>query len=133
MKEYWIKNNRVHFEYCNTNFQTVYPYYWKNNLMESIVNKISSKYNIYDYIKNELKIKSFTKKYLIPVSYCGMFAVTKEVILQKKITYYENILNFLLYDKQIGIDNGFLIERLWLSIFNFQKNNKNYKKIESKD
>ena len=32
-----------------------------------------------------------------------------------------------------NIDTGLLLERLWLSIFNYQKNNKYYLKLSSKD
>lgn len=125
----WINGMKVHFEYVNNKFETVYPYFYYNKLMSEVFKKIN--YNLTDYIQNILECKNFNEKYLIPVSYAGIFSVTKNVILENSLKKYKNILNFLLYDKQIGIDNGFVIERLWMTIFNFQKNNKHYQKLYS--
>lgn len=131
MKKYWINDINIYVEYTNINFVPVYPYIYFNNIYYNI-NKIITTYNLYDYIKNILKIKSFNKKYLIPVFYTGIFSVDKNIVHKNNIDYYKRILYFLLYDKQIkNIDNGYIIERLWLSIFNYQKYSKNYLKINA--
>ena len=124
MKKYLINDINIYVEYTNINFVPVYPYIYFNNIYYDI-NKIITTYNLYDYIKNILKIKSFNKKYLIPVFYTGIFSVDKNIVHKNNIDYYKRILYFLLYDKQIkNIDNGYIIERLWLSIFNYQKYSK---------
>lgn len=123
----------TYLDYNNYFFKTVYPIYYTNISLDIIINKIQEKYNLIDYIINELGLKNIDKNYLIPVSYAGIFSVNNKLILNNDINFYKKILNYLLYDKQIdGVDNGFIIERLWMSVFNYQKYNSHYKKIESK-
>ncbi len=51
MKYVWIKNMRVHFEYVNTKFETVYPYFYNNRSFSQVFDKI--KYNLTEYIMNK--------------------------------------------------------------------------------
>lgn len=49
-------------------------------------------------------------------NYAGMFSVTKDKILQHDKDFYKQLMFFLLEDPE----HGFLMERLWLSIFGFE-------------
>jgi hypothetical protein len=135
-KNLWLDNLPIHLDYTDIQFRTMYPYYYYT-WNEVIINAINDRYDLYDYIKNELNIKNIRKKYLIPFCYAAIFSVTKKIIHTRTIEFYNKILNFLIYDKQIMlnkkiIDNGYIIERLWMSIFNYQKFSKKYIKIKSK-
>jgi hypothetical protein len=134
-KEYWIHNCPIHVEYCNHNFETVYPFYYTSlslhNIIKSLLKDIQIENNLLDYFIDIFKLKNVKKNTLIPVSYAAIFAVHKNVILDNTIHFYKNILKVLL--KNTTIDLGFFIERLWMTIFNYQKYNTNYKVLHQSE
>lgn len=124
----------LYTEYVNNNFDPCYPTYWYNGSFEKVINKIKETHkveNVLKYFKKKLKLKNIDLNYLIPVNYSANFSVDKKLIKKNSLEFYENMNKILLKTKEY--DLGFIIERLWLSIFNYQKYNKNYKKLTLKE
>ncbi len=131
-----IKDINIFVEYLDKNFVPKYPvsYYPESVNFFKYFKKIFGFDNILHFVKTYYKIKNIQLSKLLPVSYCGLFSVRKELILENKPIFYKNIMNSLLSDyEKYKIDCGYLIERLWLSIFNYQKYNKFYKSLNQKD
>ena len=59
---------------------------------------------------------SLQKPQRVFFNYGGLFSVEREKILQHNLEFYKNLMIFLLED----LEHGFLLERLWLSIFGFE-------------
>jgi hypothetical protein len=141
-KHLWIKGNRVHVEYMNNDFITTYPHHYKVNYFMKMVDELKEIYktnNIFKYYVKKFKIKNINFNKLFPASYAGLFAVKKNVILQNSKKFYENILDIHINDERYlktfekKLDHGLFLEKLWLVIFNYKKNNKNYESINVKN
>lgn len=137
-KELWIKNIPIYVEYYDNNGVVRYPDFYHDFFITGFISYL--KYRKFKFksftkfIKDRYKLNNIKLDVLIPMSYAAIFAVKKNVILKRSKEFYINILNLLLQDKEIyDIDSGLLLERLWLSIFNFQKYNKYYKSLKIKD
>ena len=124
------KKGAIYVEYLNNNFIPCYPGYWYNHDMENLITIIQRKYktkNIVEYLKKKLNLSFLSEKYLLPVNYGALFAVNKEIILKHNQSFYSHLNNVLLntYD----FDMGYFYERLWLSIFYYQKYNSYYQPL----
>ena len=136
-KSLWINNINIYVEYYNKDGIVLYPHYYRDY---SILHDIDYfKYifkfkSILQFMKERYKLNNIKLNTLVPMSYAAIFSVSKEAILSRTKKFYENILYLLIDDyNKYKIDTGLLLERLWLSIFNYQKYNKLYKKLNSKD
>jgi hypothetical protein len=141
-KNLWIKSNKIHVEYMDNEFRTVYPYYYQEDYFVRLVDYIKKTYNVVNVLKfniDRFNLKNINLNELFPVCYAGLFAVNKDVIKENSISFYNNIMSVLLYDiKYLNnsvtiFDHGLFLEKLWLLIFNYKKNNKNYIKLKVKD
>jgi hypothetical protein len=136
-KELWIKDLKIYVEYYNKDGEVMYPVYYHDYFILGFIKHLKKKFkfnNILQFMKERYKLTNINLKYLVPMSYAAIFAVKKEVILSRKKEFYENILKLLIDDFNIyNEDTGLLLERLWLSIFNYQKYNKYYKKLNEKN
>lgn len=132
-----INGARIYVEYFNENGVIMYPKYYRDYFILGLFKyykKIFNFNNILEFMKKRYKLTNIKLDLLVPMSYAAIFSVSKEVILSRKKSFYENILNLLIEDYiKHNIDTGLLLERLWLSIFNYQKYNKHYVKLYSKD
>jgi hypothetical protein len=141
-KNLWFdKKTRIHVEYINNDFVTIYPYYYMDRPIYSLVKKIKSSYEIDNALKfnvERFRLKDVDLDYLIPFSYSAILSVNKEAILENSVDFYNNIMSILIYDirnftENKKIDHGYFLERLWLVIFNYKKYNKNYIPLKVKD
>ena len=131
-----IKNINIFVEYLDKNFVPKYPcdYYPKIIGFFNYLKTIFKFDNILKFVKTRYKIDNIQLTKLIPVSYCGIFSVSKNIILDRNVKFYQNILDLLLSDyENYKVDTGHLLERLWMSIFNYQKYNKNYISFSEKN
>ena len=132
-----INGLRIYVEYFNEEGIIMYPKYYRDYFILGLIKyykKIFNFNNILEFMKKRYKLTNIKLDLLVPMSYAAIFSVSKEVILSRKKSFYENILNLLIEDNiKHNIDTGLLLERLWLSIFNYQKYNKHYVKLYSKD
>jgi hypothetical protein len=137
----WIKNNRVHVEYMDNEFRTVYPFYYAEDYYVRLIENVKKLYNIDNILKfnvDRFRLKNVDLNELFPVCYAGLFAVSKDVIKQNSVDFYNNIMSILIYDVRYLdnnkiLDHGLFLEKLWLLIFNYKKNNKNYITLYTKD
>ena len=137
-KELWIKNIPIYVEYYDNNGVVRYPDFYHDFFITGFISYLKYRKfkfkSIAKFMKERYKLNNIKLDELIPMSYAAIFAVKKNIILQRTKEFYINILNILLEDKEkYNIDSGLLLERLWLSIFNFQKYNKYYKNLKIKD
>jgi hypothetical protein len=129
----WIKGNKVHVEYLDNEFKTRYPYFYYQDHFVKLINFFKKSYNIDNplkFIVERFRLKNVDLNKLFPICYAGLFSVNKNVILENSIDFYNNIINTLIYDLRKMdhkiMDHGLFLEKLWLLIFNYKKNNKNY-------
>lgn len=136
-KELWIKNHKIYVEYYDKDGVVLYPKYYRDFFILNFIKYLKKIFKfdcIVKFMKERYKLENIKLNTLVPMSYAAIFSVSKEVIHQKKVGFYKNILDLLIEDyNKHNIDTGLLLERLWLSIFNYQKNNKYYLKLSSKD
>jgi hypothetical protein len=137
-KKHWINNIQIYVEYYNEESITVYPAHYNDHFMIGFLKefKINCNYttSYLEYIKQLFNFDNITPNILVPMSYAAIFSVKKEAILSRTKDFYKHLLNILLtYTDKIKQDMGILLERLWLTIFNYQKFNKHYMVLNSKD
>jgi hypothetical protein len=141
-KHLWLgKKARVHVEYMNNDFISVYPYFYMDTSIQKMIYGVKSLYNIENPLKfnvERFRLKDVDLNYLIPMCYAAIFSVNKEAILDNSVDYYNNMMSILIYDvrnilKNRKLDHGLFLERLWLVIFNYKKYNKNYLNLKVKD
>jgi hypothetical protein len=141
-KNLWIDGKaRIHVEYMNNNFVSIYPYFYTDIMVIKLVDKFKSVYGIDNPLEFNVKrfrLKDVDLDYLFPVSYAAIFSINKEAIRDNSVDFYNNIMSILIYDVRPGIfnkqmDQGLFLERLWLVIFNYKKYNKNYIPLKIKD
>jgi hypothetical protein len=141
-KNLWINGKaRVHVEYMDNNFTPIYPYFYTDIMIQKLVEKFKSVYGIQNPFKfnvERFRLKNVDLDYLFPMSYAAIFAVNKEAIQDNSVDFYNNIMSILIYDIRPGVfdkpmDQGLFLERLWLTIFNYKKYNKNYIPLKVKD
>ncbi len=140
-KDLWIKGGRVHVEYMDNDFQTVYPYYFREDYYVHLINFVKKEYNVSNVLKfnvDRLRLKNVDLNKLFPICYAGLFCANKDVIRENSIDFYNNIMSILLYDTrkthyEKPLDFGLFLEKLWLLIFNYPKNNKNYLDLNVSD
>jgi hypothetical protein len=141
-KNLWIKGCRVHVEYVDNNFITFYPLYYLENSFNRFVNKNKEVYKVDNILKfniDRFRLKNVDLNKLVPICYAGLFSVNKEVIRENSFDFYNNIMSILIYDVRENflygknLDHGLFLEKLWLLIFNYRKNNKNYIDLNVKD
>jgi hypothetical protein len=141
-KNLWFdKKARVHVEYMNNDFITIYPYHYIDFMINKLMTTIKYSYGIDNPLKfnvERFRLKDVDLDYLIPFSVSGILSVNKEAILENSVDFYNNIMSILIYDirnftKNKKIDHGYFLERLWLVIFNYKKYNKNYIPLKVKD
>jgi len=136
-KDMWINNLKIYVEYYNKDGIVMYPEYYRDYFIIGFIKFLKKKFkfnNIVQFMKDRYNLNNISTDILIPMSYAGIFSVSKDVIRSRTIDFYQNILNLLIEDDlEYKVDTGLLLERLWLSIFNYQKYNKYYKKLYSKD
>ena len=142
-KDLWIdKKAKIHVEYMDNDFVTLYPYHYVENYFIQFVNKVKASYGIENPLKfnvERFRLKDVDLDYLFPVCYAAIFSINKEAILQNSVDFYNNIMSILIYDirndfrKNRKMDHGLFLEKLWLVIFNYKKYNKNYIPLKVKD
>jgi len=141
-KNLWIDGKaRIHVEYMDNNFVSIYPYFYTDIMVIKLVEKFKSVYGIENALKfnvDRFRLKNVDLDYLFPVSYAAIFSINKEAIQDNSVDFYNNIMSILIYDIRPGIfdkpmDQGLFLERLWLVIFNYKKYNKNYIPLKIKD
>lgn len=136
-KNEWIDGLKIYVEYYNKDGIVMYPQYYRDYFIIGFIKYLKSIFefnNIVQFMRDRYKLFNINLDILIPMSYAAIFSVSKDVIRSRKKEFYQNILNLLLEDKvKYNVDTGLLLERLWLSIFNYQKYNKHYIKLYSKD
>ena len=141
-KDLWIdKKARIHVEYMDNDFVTLYPYHYVENYFIQFINKVKSSYGIENPLKfntERFRLKDVDLDYLFPVCYAAIFSISKEAILQNSLDFYNNIMSVLIYDirnftRNKKMDHGLFLEKLWLVIFNYKKYNKNYIPLKVKD
>ena len=132
-----INNIPIYVEYYNKDGVVLYPGYYNDFFIMNFIKNLKYIFkftSIVKFMKDRYKLNNINTTTLIPMSYAGIFSVHKFVILKRKKEFYINIFNLLLEDQQKhDFDSGLLLERLWLSIFYYQKYNKNYIEMKSKD
>jgi len=135
------KKGRVHVEYKDNNFVTMYPYFYTDNWINKLNMFLKSSYGIDNPLKfnvDRFRLKDVDLDYLIPHCYAAIFSINKEAIMENSVDFYNNIMSILIYDIRNfsynkKLDHGLYLERLWLVIFNYKKYNKNYLHIKVKD
>jgi hypothetical protein len=141
-KNLWIDGKaRIHVEYMDNNFLPMYPYFYTDTMVIKLVEKFKSVYKIENPFKfnvERFRLKNVDLDYLFPMSYAAIFSINKEPIRDNSVDFYNNIMSILIYDIRPGIfdkpmDQGLFLERLWLTIFNYKKYNKNYIPLKVKD
>jgi hypothetical protein len=141
-KNLWIKGNRLHVEYMDNEFRTVYPYYYQEYYFDKLTKYMKEIYKVKNVLKfniDRFHLKNVNINELFPVCYAGLFSVNKEVIRENSIDFYKNIMSILLNDVKYWsdgvtkLDHGLYLEKLWLLIFNYKKNNKNFISLKVKD
>lgn len=136
----WLNGYRIHVEYLDNNFVTVYPLNYYNSMTSYVMKTFKKIYNIDNILKfnkERFLLDDVNTNYLIPVCYAALFAINKNVILDHCRDFYNNIMSLLIWDIRYSFnkafDLGFILERLWLVIFNYKKYNKNYLSLKVKD
>jgi len=140
-KDNWIKGNRINVEYLDNNFASHYPKYYYDESFSVFCNRVKKIYNVDNLLEFYIKRFHLTNVdtfHLIPFCFAGLFSVKKNVILEKSIHYYKNIMNILINDnhylyKNKYLDQGLFLEKLWLVIFNYKKHNSHYLNLKTKD
>jgi hypothetical protein len=141
-KNLWFgKKARIHVEYMNNDLATMYPYHFMDLNNNNLMKKIKLSYGIDNPLKfnvERFRLKDVDLDYLFPFCCAAIFSINKEAILENSIDFYNNIMSILIYDirnftKNIKMDHGLILERLWLIIFNYKKYNKNYIPLKVKD
>ena len=133
-KNLHIKGSRIHVEYMDNDFVTQYPYHYEADTYAKFVSNVKKIYNVSNVLEfniTRFRLKNVDLNKLIPVCFAALFAVNRDVIRENSLDFYNNIMSIILYDHRIGlfnkqIDHGQFLEKLWLLIFNYRKNNKNY-------
>jgi hypothetical protein len=97
------------------------PYYFKDygidNLNNSYRNRFINCESLVDnfLLRSKIKINKNTKE--IRFTFCGLFSVIKRNIKRHNITIYKKLIKELTSYSPQGGDNGYILERLWLYIF----------------
>jgi len=139
-KYLWIKKKyHIHVEYLDYDFQTKYPFYYREYYFQKMVEFLKIKFktdNILEYLIKKLNLKNVNSTELFPICYAGLFSVDKKIILENSLEFYKNIQNVLINEKVYITDNkqldwGLFLEKLWLVIFNYKKNNKYCKSVNN--
>ena len=137
-----VNGCKVHVEYLDNDFVTQYPYHYLEHAYNRFIAKNKEVYKVDNMLKfnvERFRLKNISLNKLIPICYAGLFCVNKEVIRENSVDFYNNIMSILIYEiRRLGIhnkpiDQGLFLERLWLSIFNYQKYNKNYLPLKVTD
>ena len=140
-KDLWLGDAPIHVEYMDNYFVTQYPFHYTENYFLKLITRVQELYGIENPLKfnvDRFRLKNVNLDYLIPVCYAALFCVDKEVIRENSVDFYNNIMSILIYDIRnyngvSKLDHGLFLEKLWLVIFNYMKNNKNYKPLKVKD
>jgi hypothetical protein len=134
--KYWIDECKINVSYCTDDLTVVYPfvyqYYWTTFTFLPSLRKEYNFKNLRDFIINTLNIK-IEKTDLIPFNDGAMFSVSKNVVLDNSLEFYENLMKCHLNCVKKNIDLGCLMERLWLSVFKYSKYNSKWIKLNKYD
>ena len=112
--EYLVIKVNKNLDYCN-------EYYFDDSGISNIIKSYNNRFNNCKSLIENFLIRSnfpYTKQInKIRYTWCGLFSVIKEKIIKYNISIYYNLLNELIsYDNQSG-ENGYILEKLWLYIF----------------
>jgi len=140
-KDLWLGDAPIHVEYMDNYFVTQYPFHYVENYYLKFISRIQELYGIENPLKfnvERFRLKNVDLNNLIPVCYAALFSVDKEVIRENSVDFYNNIMSILIYDirnynNAKKLDHGLFLEKLWLVMFNYMKNNKHYKVLKVKD
>lgn len=133
----WIKDCPIHVEYVDCEFRTRWPHTYYQSHYIQLVNEMKRIYkteNLVRTFSDEFNLKHIGVNELIPISYAGLFAVHRDVILQHSKAFYQKLMDTLInkpmfYSDGRAIDFGLFLEKMWLVIFNYKTNNSNYVKL----
>tara|TARA_B100000902_G_C27236121_1_gene877503 strand:- start:212 stop:1303 length:1092 start_codon:yes stop_codon:yes gene_type:complete len=131
-RDRYFKTNKTNLfvTYVNNDFVVRYPFFIYNSFNIKFFNnikKILNVNNLLDYYKKKFNLTNIDLNNLMPYSYSAIFSVNKKIIKERSLNFYKVILNELVNTTKF--DLGYILERLWLSIFFYDKYNKKYKKL----
>jgi hypothetical protein len=112
--EYLVVHVNANHDYCE-------QYYFHDEGVKKIISAYNNKFpgcpSLVEHFLNRSYFKMTKPIDQIRYTWCGLFALSKDSILNYDISTYKNLMNELTsYNKQGG-ENGYILERLWLYIF----------------
>ncbi len=137
-----VNGCKVHVEYLDNDYVTQYPYHYLEHAYNRFIVKNKEVYKVDNMLKfnvERFRLKNVDLKKLVPICYAGLFCVNKEVVRENSVDFYNNIMSILIYDVRENflygknLDHGLFLEKTWLLIFNYRKNNKHYIDLNVKD
>jgi hypothetical protein len=117
--------------YINENIEYLDDFKSKDSGIYDVIERYKKRFDCHSIVDNFFKrakivFKKDIKK--IKMTYCGLFSVKKRNIKLNEISFYGNILNELTsFDSQSG-ENGYILERLWLLLFEEKRKREGGKK-----
>jgi hypothetical protein len=106
--------------YINENIEYLDDFKSKDIWIYHLIERYKKRFDCVSIVDNFFKrAKIFFEKNIkkIKMTYCGLFSVKKRNIKLNEISFYGNILKELTsFDSQSG-ENGYILERLWLLLF----------------
>lgn len=120
-KTHWIRTLKVHVERLDHNFNCIYPFkYIDGGVFFHLIPDIKKFYNIketpLDFYWNLFGFEEDIPL-SIPFSFAAIFGVHRDIIRERPVSFYKKARKILLHCES----NGYILERLWLSIFKFDK------------
>jgi hypothetical protein len=104
----------------NNNIEYIEPFKFNDNGINDIITRYKEKFDcssIVEHFLNRSFIRFDKQINEIKMTYCGLFSVKKENIKMHEISFYGNLLNELISYNSQGGENGYILERLWLFLF----------------
>ena len=105
----------------NENLFTIEPYYFKDSGIEHLnytyKNKFIKSKSLVNNFLQRSKIKINKNTEIIRFTFCGLFSVVKNNIKRHNIMIYKKLIKELTSYNPQGGENGYILERLWLYIF----------------
>ena len=101
------------------------PFHWQNDVGIQFDEKYKKEWNTFRISRNLIGFRKFAKSifpeipWIVATSYGGCFAVSKEQILLRPKSFYEDLL--FLISQSINPIEGHYLERLWCYMFTSNK------------
>ena len=120
-KQHWLDEDcKIHVEYLNRNFECIYPLKWldggfNNDLIPRLRQRNNIDSSILEWVYERLGLSRNDIPKSFPFAFSAIFGVSKQRIRERNKEFYVKLREFLLEHP----DHGYILERLWLHIFNF--------------